>query len=48
MPPLGNNEHLIRAGSKRFKTDTLFKGTHSRYTKIGKMLPTLVRLSEPG
>jgi hypothetical protein len=42
--PLVNNEHLIRAGSKFFKTDTLFEGTYTRDTKMGKMLPTVVRL----
>jgi hypothetical protein len=42
--PLGNNEHLIRAGSKLFKTDTLFEGTHTRYTEMGKMPPTVVPL----
>ena len=44
MRPLANNEHLIRAGSELFKTDTLFEGTHTRDTKMGKMLPTVVRL----
>jgi len=41
--PLSNNEYLIRAGSKLFKSDTLFEGTHTRYTEMGKMLPTVVR-----
>jgi len=41
--PLGNNEYLIRAGSKLFKTDTLFEATHTRYTEMGRMLPTVVR-----
>jgi len=41
--PLGANEYLIRAGSKLFKTDTLFEATHTRYTEMGRMLPTVVR-----
>lgn len=41
--PLGNDEYLIRAGSKLFKSDTLFETTHTRYTEMGQMLPTIVR-----
>jgi len=41
--PLSNNEYLIRAGSKLFKSDTLFEASHTRYTEMGKMLPTVVR-----
>jgi hypothetical protein len=42
--PLGNNnEYLIRAGSKLFKSDTVFEGTHTRYVGTGGMLPTVVR-----
>jgi hypothetical protein len=42
--PLGNNnEYLIRAGSKLFKSDTVFEGTRTRYVGIGAMLPTVVR-----
>ena len=41
--PLGNNQYLIRAGSKLFKTDTLFEATHTLYTEMGRMLPTVVR-----
>lgn len=41
--PLGNNEYLIRAGSKLFKTDTLFEATHTHYTEMGRMLPAVVR-----
>ncbi len=41
--PLGNNEYLIRAGSKLFKTDTLFEAIHTQYVEMGKMLPTVVR-----
>jgi hypothetical protein len=41
--PLGANEYLIRAGSKLFKTDTLFEATRTRYLDTGKMLPTVVR-----
>ena len=40
---LPNGEYLIRAGSKLFKTDTLFESTHTRYVDSGKMLPTVVR-----
>jgi hypothetical protein len=41
--PLGNNEYLIRAGSKLFKSDTVFEGTRTRYIDTGGMLPTVVR-----
>jgi len=41
--PLGHDEYLIRAGSKLFKTDTLFKATNTHYLDAGKMLPTVVR-----
>ena len=42
--PLGNNnEYLIRAGSKLFKSDTVFEGTRTRYVGTGAMLPTVVR-----
>ncbi len=41
--PLANNEYLIRAGSKLFKTDTLFEATHTHYVEMGRMLPTVVR-----
>jgi len=41
--PLGPDEYLIRAGSKMFKSDTVFEATHTRYTRSGKMLPTVVR-----
>ena len=41
--PLGNNEYLIRAGSKLFKSDTVFEATHTHYTDTGGMLPTVVR-----
>ncbi|HYB89521.1 MAG TPA: hypothetical protein VEC38_00610 [Candidatus Binataceae bacterium] len=41
--PLADNEHLIRAGSKLFKTDTLLLSTHTRYIDSGKMLPVVVR-----
>lgn len=37
------DRYLIRAGSKLFKTDTLFEATHTRYQDSGKMLPTVVR-----
>ncbi len=43
--PLGNNEYLIRAGSKLFKTDTLFEATHTHYLEMGRMLPTVVRFT---
>jgi hypothetical protein len=42
-PLNNNNEYLIRAGSKLFKSDTVFECTHTRYTGTGGMLPTLVR-----
>ena len=41
--PLSNNEYLIRAGSKLFKSDTVFESTHTHYTDTGGMLPTVVR-----
>ena len=42
--PLNNrNEYLIRAGSKLFKSDTVFECTQTRYTGTGGMLPTIVR-----
>ena len=41
--PLGNNEYLIRAGSKLFKSDTVFEGIRTRYVGTGSMLPTVVR-----
>ncbi len=41
--PLGNNEYLIRAGSKLFKSDTVFEGRQTRYVGTGAMLPTVVR-----
>jgi hypothetical protein len=41
--PLGNNEYLIRAGSKLFKSDTVFEATQTRYVGAGDMLPTVVR-----
>lgn len=41
--PLGNNEYLIRAGSKLFKSDTVFEATHTRYVDTGGILPTIVR-----
>ena len=41
--PLSGNEYLIRAGSKLFKTDTLFEATRTHYADTGKMLPTVVR-----
>jgi hypothetical protein len=41
--PLGNNDYLIRAGSKLFKTDTLFESRHTHYLDTGRMLPTVVR-----
>jgi hypothetical protein len=41
--PLSNNEYLIRAGSKLFKSDTVFEATHTHYVDTGGMLPTVVR-----
>lgn len=41
--PLGRDEYLIRAGSKMFKSDTVFVAVHTRYIQPGKMLPTVVR-----
>jgi hypothetical protein len=43
--PLGENIYLIRAGSKLFKTDTVFEAKHTRYLDTGKMLPTVVRFA---
>ena len=43
--PLPNNEYLIRAGSKLFKSDTVFESTHTHYTDTGGMLPTVVRFA---
>ncbi len=37
------NGYLMRAGSKLFKTDTVFEPTHTHYLEMGKMLPTVVR-----
>jgi hypothetical protein len=41
--PVGNNEYLIRTGSKLFKSDTLFEAVAIRYADTGGMLPTIVR-----
>jgi hypothetical protein len=41
--PLPNNEYLIRAGSKLFKSDTIFEATHTHYVDTGGMLPTIIR-----
>ena len=41
--PLGADRYLIRAGSKLFKSDTLFEASHARYLDTGKILPTVVR-----
>jgi hypothetical protein len=41
--PIGKNEYLIRAGSKLFKSDTVFEATHTRYLDDGGILPTIVR-----
>ncbi len=41
--PLSENEYLIRAGSKLFKSDTVFEATRTRYLDTGGMLPTVVR-----
>ncbi len=41
--PLSGNEYLIRAGSKLFKSDTVFEATRTRYLDTGGMLPTVVR-----
>ena len=43
--PLTNSEYLIRAGSKLFKSDTVFESTHTHYTDTGGMLPTVVRFT---
>jgi hypothetical protein len=41
--PIGKNDYLIRAGSKLFKSDTVFEATHTRYVDDGGILPTIVR-----
>jgi len=41
--PLGGDRYLIRAGSKLFKSDTLFEASHAHYLDTGKILPTVVR-----
>jgi hypothetical protein len=41
--PLSDSEYLIRAGSKLFKSDTVFEATRTRYLDTGGMLPTVVR-----
>lgn len=41
--PLGDNKYLIHAGSKLFKSDTVFKANHARYLDTGKLLPTVIR-----
>ncbi len=41
--PLVGNEYLIRAGSKLFKSDSVFEGMRTRYIGTGAMLPTVVR-----
>jgi hypothetical protein len=41
--PLDENSYLIRAGSKLFKSDTVFETKHTHYLDTGKMLPTVVR-----
>lgn len=42
--PLGNaNDYLIRAGSKLFKTDSVFETKHTHYINNGLLLPTIVR-----
>ncbi len=43
--PLSNNEYLIRAGSKLFKSDTVFEAARTRYLDTGGMLPTVVRFA---
>jgi len=40
---LSGNEYLIRAGSKLFKSDTVFEATRTRYLDTGGMLPTVIR-----
>lgn len=40
---LSDRAYQIHAGSKMFKSDTLFEATHTRYRAAGKMLPTVVR-----
>jgi hypothetical protein len=40
---LPNNEYLIRAGSKLFKSDTVLETTHTHYIDTGGILPTVVR-----
>lgn len=41
--PIANREYLIRAGSKLFKSDSVFEATHTHYLDTGAMLPTIVR-----
>jgi hypothetical protein len=41
--PLSNSEYLIRAGSKLFKSDSVFEATRTRYLDTGGILPTVVR-----
>jgi len=41
--PLSDSEYLIRAGSKLFKSDSVFEATRTRYLDTGGMLPTVVR-----
>ncbi|MGB8411763.1 MAG: hypothetical protein WCE23_02950 [Candidatus Binatus sp.] len=41
--PLSNNEYLIRAGSKLFKSDSVFEATRTRYLDTGGMLPMVIR-----
>jgi hypothetical protein len=41
--PLAKNEYLIRAGSKLFKSDSVFEAFRTRYADTGAMLPTIVR-----
>lgn len=41
--PLGHDEYLIRAGSKMFKSDSVFETTNTRYIRPGKILPTVIR-----
>jgi hypothetical protein len=39
----GATEYLIRAGSKLFKSDSIFESTHTHYADAGTMLPTIIR-----
>ncbi len=41
--PLSNHEYLIRAGSKLFKSDSVFEATRTRYLDTGGMLPMVIR-----